>query len=83
MSTYWKKGQQQETFLNSLLALVAAGIFVASIYPISTNITMVVTLVSFIAAAVLLKHESNFTFIPFCILFFILGMLRYQAVDNL
>ena len=78
-----EKGQQQETFLNCLLALVAAGIFVASIYPISSNITITITLASFAAAVALLKRESKTTFIPFCTLFFMLGVMRYQAVDNL
>ncbi|MBR2179971.1 MAG: DNA internalization-related competence protein ComEC/Rec2 [Selenomonadaceae bacterium] len=78
-----EKGQQQETFLNCLLALVAAGIFVASIYSISPKAIISITLVSFAAATVLLKYESKVTFIPFCILFFMLGVVRYQAVDNL
>ena len=78
-----EKGQQQETFLNCLLALVAAGIFVASIYPISSNITIYITLASFVAAIALLYRESRATFIPFCVLFFMLGVVRYQAVDNL
>ena len=78
-----EKGQQQETFLNCLLALVAAGIFVASIYSISSTIVTVVTLTSFVAAIVLLRRESNATFIPFCLLFFMMGVMRYQAVDNL
>ena len=78
-----EKGQQQETFLNCLLALVAAGIFVASIYPISSKITIAATLGSFAASVVLLKRESKATFIPFCLLFFMLGVVRYQAVDNL
>ena len=79
----FEKGQQQETFLNCLLALVAAGIFVASIYPISSNTATCITLTSFAAAIILLKYESKATFIPFCILFFMLGVMRYQAVDNL
>ena len=79
----FEKGQQQETFLNCLLALVAAGIFVASIYSISPKIIIIVTLASFVAAIALLRRESKATFIPFCILFFLLGVLRYQAVDNL
>ena len=78
-----EKGQQQETFLNSLLAMVAAGIFVASIYPISSTTTLIVTIVSFVAAISLLRRESKFTFIPFCLIFFMLGVIRYQAVDTL
>ena len=78
-----EKGQQQETFLNCLLALVAAGIFVASIYPIPSNTIICLTLTSFTAAIALLKRESKATFIPFCVLFFMLGVVRYQAVDNL
>ena len=78
-----EKGQHQETFLNCLLALVAAGIFVASIYSIPSNTAIYITLTSFVAAIILLKRESKATFIPFCILFFMLGVVRYQAVDNL
>ena len=78
-----EKGQQQEIFLNCLLALVAAGIFVASIYSISSTIITAVTLTSVVAAIVLLRRESRVTFIPFCLIFFMLGVMRYQAVDNL
>ena len=77
------KGQQQETFLNSLLALVAAGIFFASKFIISSQIVIIVLAASFIAAIFLLRRESQATFIPFCIIFFMLGIVRYQAVDNL
>ena len=77
------KGQQQETFLNSLLALVAAGIFIASNFILPTIFVWTVIIISIVAAVLLLRHENKFTFVPFCILFFMLGVLRYQAVDNL
>ena len=77
------KGQHQETFLNSLLALVAAGLFFASKFIISSQIVMIVLVASFIAAIFLLRRESQATFIPFCIIFFMLGVVRYQTVENL
>ena len=79
----FEKGQYQETFLNGLLALVAAGIFVASNFNLPTILIWSVTFISVAAAVLLLRRENKFTFIPFCILFFMLGVLRYQAVDNL
>ena len=77
------KGQQQETFLNGLLAFVAAGIFFASKIFINSNIVTAAIIISIIAAIFLLRRESNKTFIPFCIIFFLLGVLRFQAVDIL
>ena len=77
------KGQQQENFLNVLLALVAMGIFVASNFVLPVSFALILTAISLIAAIFLLHRESKYTFIPFCVLFFMLGFIRYQAVDNL
>ena len=76
----FKKGQDQELFLNFLLLLLCVGIFIAYNFNISTKILNFTIIISFAAAIILLKKESNFTFIPFCILFLLLGMLRFNVV---
>ena len=78
-----EKGQQQDRFLNSLLALVAVGIFFAYNFVLPINFILILTIASLITAIILLHYENKFTFIPFCVLFLMLGVLRYQVVDNL
>ncbi|MBR1397073.1 MAG: ComEC family competence protein, partial [Selenomonadaceae bacterium] len=76
-------GQYQETFLNTLLALVAAGIFFAYNFVVPMNIAIIISVVALIAAVLMTWQSNKFTFIPFCILFFMLGLLRFQSVNVL
>ena len=76
-------GQQQETFLNCLLILIVAGIFFASNFILPVTFIFALSIIFFIISIILLRRNSKFTFIPFCILFFILGAIRFQVVNTL
>ncbi len=79
----FEKGQHQEIFLNVLLALTAAGIFFASEIFLPTNFVYAAIIFLIIISAFMIHRENKFTFLPLCVIFFMLGILRFQAVDNL
>lgn len=78
-----EKGQHQNTFLNTLLALMSIGIYFASEISLPMNFVYSILTVLIILTALLIRIEHRFTFIPFCIIFFLIGVMRFQAVYNL
>jgi len=52
-------GQYPETFLNGTLAMLAAGILCAALFPFSFGALLALTAVAFLAAGILLWRESG------------------------
>ena len=75
--------QPQQSFLNCLLASTAAGIFVASVYHPSIPITIIAASIAFVVAVGVFRFKENFSAVAFVILFFTVGLMRFQAVDTL
>ena len=75
--------QPQQSFLNCLLASTAAGIFCASNSELPLQPLIIAASIAFVIAVGVLRFKENFSAAAFVILFFAIGLMRFQAVDTL